>query len=181
MRQFLEWTLESIRAENSDFSWMEEFRYDWTPLMGSLLSKLMAGQSVLLLADERREWFLEYIAYSVNDPRKGRPFVPFFRLDSLVADRSLLERSESVELIEDMLNISFPLGYIVWYIGEGDHYLSRFASRRDDAFLWLMDEQMPGAFTLRGGDPLLDMKLIQLYRLFDKSMEAVMFGEIELD
>ena len=80
-----------------------------------------------------------------------------------------------------MLEISYPNGYYIWYIGKGDHPFTKIAYRNDDNFLWLMDEEAQNSFHLRGADPILDIKLLQLYKLFDETLSAVLFGELELE
>ena len=46
--------------------------------------------------------------------------------------------------------------------------------------MWIMDENYPNALSMRSYDPLIDIKLLQLYRLFDKTLSAVLFGEIDV-
>ena len=43
-----------------------------------------------------------------------------------------------------------------------------------------IDEEYLNAFNLKSYDKLLDVKLIQLYKLFNLSLNAAIFGEIEL-
>jgi len=43
-----------------------------------------------------------------------------------------------------------------------------------------MDEEMTNSFTLRSYDELIDIKLLQLFRLFDKTISAALFAEIDL-
>jgi hypothetical protein len=43
-----------------------------------------------------------------------------------------------------------------------------------------MDESFQNALRLRSFDPLIDIKLLQLYRLFDKTLGALLFGEIDV-
>ncbi len=181
MRQLLDWTLEAIRNESSDFSWMEEFRFEWTPLTKSFVSRVIEGQSVIIMSDKKREWFKRYILSSVNDSTNQRPFLPFFDINGIYSEMDLLIRSEDMDILEDMLSISFPNGYFLWYIGDGEHRDSKFAFRSNDNYLWLIDKELPESFRLSGTDPLLDIKLIQLYRLLDKTIEATLFSEIDID
>ncbi|RUM69189.1 MAG: hypothetical protein DSZ08_06880 [Sulfurovum sp.] len=51
MQQLLKWTLDTIREEESCFSWMEEYRYEWTPLVKSAISQVMEGKTVLIIAE----------------------------------------------------------------------------------------------------------------------------------
>ena len=43
----------------------------------------------------------------------------------------------------------------------------------------MFDEDFNNAFTLKSYDKTLDIKLLQLYRLFDSSLNATMFGEVD--
>jgi len=181
MRQLLDWTLETIRAERSDFSWMEEFRFDWTPLVKSAVSRILEGQTVLLLTDSRREWFARYLLDALNHPECRRPFFPIYPLRAIFPNLETIENTQEIELLEDMLEISFPQGYFFWYIGEGGHPHTKLAYRSEENFLWLLDEQVPGSFPFRSRDPLLEIKMLQLYRLFDRTLEAALFNEIDLD
>ena len=72
MQQLLKWTLETIREEESCFSWMEEHRYEWAPLVKSAVSQSIEGKTVLVVTDESRRWFGKYILHSINDLQKNR-------------------------------------------------------------------------------------------------------------
>ncbi len=181
MQQLLDWTLSAIRDERSDFSWMEERRFDWTPLVNSAVSRIVEGQTVLILTDERRRWFGQYILGTVNLPERKRPFLPFYPLLELFPNLRRIDGAQEIQLMEDMLEISYPGGYFLWYIGEGDPLYTKLAYRNDENFLWLLDDQVPGSFSLSGSDPLLDIKLLQLYRLFDRTLEAALFSQVSLD
>ncbi len=180
MPSLLEWTLEKIRETPSDFSWMEERRYTWIPLLESVLQRLLLGQSILILTDPKRRWFEQYILNTANDPTRDRPFLPIQPLRAVLTDLAMIDTNMRLTLVEDMLDITYPQGYLIWYIGEGGHPYTKLAYRQEDNFLWLMDEEMAGSFQLRGNDPLLDIKLLQLFRLFDQSVDAALFGQVEL-
>ncbi|WP_457605649.1 HobA family DNA replication regulator [Nitratifractor sp.] len=181
MQALLDWTLKTIRAERSDFSWMEERRFDWTPLVCSAVGKILEGQTVLILTDEKRRWFGRYILGAVNKVEHRRPFFPFYPMEAIFSNLSQIENTHDIELLEDMLSISFPGGYFLWYIGEGDSRGTKLAYRSEENYLWLLDEQLPGSFTLSSSDPLLDIKLLQLYKLFDRTLEAILFNEVSPD
>jgi hypothetical protein len=83
--------------------------------------------------------------------------------------------------MEDMLDISFPGGYFIWYIGDSAYNYTKIAYHNDENFLWVMNDEVPNSFPFRDSDPLLDIKLIQLYKLFDQTVEAVLYGEVDLD
>ena len=66
MQQLLKWTLETIREEESCFSWMEEHRYEWAQLVKSATFQVLEGKTVLVLTDESLKWFGKYILNKVN-------------------------------------------------------------------------------------------------------------------
>lgn len=181
MQQFLNWTLEVIREEDSCFSWMEEHRYEWSPLAKMVLSHILEGKSILVVTDEKRAWFQKYILANINEFSHNRPLLPFYSLLGCVPQLATVTTTSELELVEDMLDISFPHGYTIWYIGKGDDAYSKLAYRKDENFLWMMDAEVQNSFFFRGSDPLLDIKLLQLYKLFDRSLSATLFGEIELE
>jgi len=180
MQQLLDWTLQAIRAERSDFSWMEELRFDWTPLVSDVVEKIIEGQTVLLLTDKEREWFLRYILNRVNHPSNNRPFFPIYPLKSLFFNLPKLKSDRDLDILEDMLDISFPRSYLIWYIGKGDTLEARIAKRAKSNFLWLFDDESAKALKFNSNDALLDIKLLQLYKLFDMTLEASLFNEITL-
>ncbi|RLA66654.1 MAG: hypothetical protein DRQ78_03835 [Epsilonproteobacteria bacterium] len=181
MQQLLKWTLDTIREEESSFSWMEEHRYEWSPLIKSSIAQVIEGKTVLIVTDESRKWFAKYILNSINDLSKHRPLLPFYQLTECFPNLHDINTTQNIQLLEDMLDISYPNGYYIWYIGKGDHPYTKLACRSDDNFLWLMDEEVQNSFALRSTDTLLDIKLIQLFKLFDKTLSAALFGELDLD
>ena len=181
MQQLLKWTLETIREEESAFSWMEEHRFAWAPLVNNAVSQILEGKTVLILTDESRNWFGKYILNKINELEKNRPLLPFYQLGECFPSLQAIKSAEDIQLLEDMLDISYPNGYYIWYIGKGDHPYTKIAYRNDDNFLWLMDEEAQNSFHLRGSDKLLDIKLLQLYKLFDDTLSSALFGELELD
>jgi len=181
MQKLLKWTLETIREEESCFSWMEEYRYEWAPLVKSAVAQSVEGKAVLIVTDESRKWFGKYILNAVNDLRKNRPLLPFYQLSECFPNLSRLTSTSDMQLLEDMLEISYPNGYYIWYIGKGDHPYTKMAYRCENSFLWVLDEEVQNSFALRSSDPLLDIKLLQLYKLFDQTLSVTLFGELDLE
>lgn len=181
MTPILNWTLDSIREEDSSFSWMEECRYDWVPVVLNAVNKIVEGQTVLLLTDLKRAWYAKYIAAKINASEQERPFLPIYTLKSMFPDLDKMRSSQELDLLEDMLEISYPNGYFIWYIGSADSPYSKFAFRDDGNLLWVIDGDVPDSFYLRAGNSSLDIKLIQLFKLFNKTINAGLFGEIDLD
>ncbi len=178
--EFDRWTLNAIRYDETMMSWMEERRYDWVPLASAAIEKILSGHSVVVVTDGEREWFGEYILYALNRPDRKRPMIPVYLLKNMVPYLDSLKKSEDIDLLYDMLSLSFKEEYFFWYIGRADSPRSSIAKRKEDSFLWIMDEQMQNNFYLKSFDDLLDMKLFQLFRLFDRSLEAALFGEVDL-
>ncbi|MBE0492080.1 MAG: HobA family DNA replication regulator [Sulfurospirillum sp.] len=180
MQDFLKWTLDTIRKDDSMMSWMEEKRFEWVPLASAMLKKIMQAQSVILVTDMQREWFCEYILKSINKSNNNRPLLPFLSLKSLFPNFESIKTKEDIELLENMLAHAFPNGYNFFYIGKGNDSRMQIAKRSDDSFMWVLDEQLQNSFYLSSNDDLLDIKLIQLFRLLDKSIDAVLFAEVSL-
>jgi len=181
MQQLLKWTLDTIREEESSFSWMEEYRYEWAPLVKSAVSQTIEGKTALIITDEPRQWFGNYILNNINDLNKNRPLLPFYLLAGCFPSLQNIHSTQSLELFEDMLDISYPNGYYIWYIGKGDHPYTKLSYRNDDSFLWILDEEVQNSFTLRSSDTLLDIKLLQMYKLFDSTLSASLFGDLDLE
>lgn len=181
MKQFLKWTLDTIREEESSFSWMEEYRYEWAPLAKSAVFQSVEGKTALIVTDESHAWFAQYILNNINSLKKNRPLLPFYILGSCFPHLGEMKTTEELQLLEDMLDISYPNGYYIWYIGKGSHPYTKFAYRQDDSFLWIMDEEVQNSFTLRSTDKLLDIKLLQLFKLFDTTLSAALYGDLDLE
>ncbi len=180
MQKLLNWTLEMIRKEESGFSWMEEYRYDWAPLVKNAVSKIIEGQTVLLLTDSEHRWFGRYVTTKINLPEHNRPFFPIYPLTRIFPNLSSVVSTQEIEALEDMLDISFANGYFIWYIGKADHSYTKLVYHNEDNLLWVVDEQVQNSFLLRGKDESRDIKLLQLYKLFNKTIDAVLCGDLEL-
>lgn len=63
-------------------------------------------------------------------------------------------------------------------MGKGNDIRMQIAKRKDDSFMWVFDEHLQNSFYLSSYDDLLDIKLIQLFRLLDKSIDALLFAEV---
>ena len=173
-------TLDLIRSDSAAMSWMEERRHDWTPVAQSVLEKIVEGFSVVLVTDSKREWLSRYIMSYINDPLKNRPIVPIFELSSLLPNYKDFVDSGDFEMVNDMLSISLNGNYLFWYIGRANIKIASILKNQPDNFLWLFDEDRQNSFFLRSADTLLDIKLLHLVRIFEKTLDAVMVGEIEL-
>jgi len=178
---FDQWTLQTIRNDKSMMNWLEERRYEWLPLASDALKRIVEGYTILFLTDQERQWYSEYVISSVNKPLKNRPFIPIYDLKKMAPAVEELKNSQDIELFFDMLSISFSDHYFIWYVGKSTSPMVKIAKKRDDSFLWIMDEDMQNNFTLKSYDELLDIKLLQLFKLFDKSIDAIIFKEAEFE
>lgn len=178
--EFIKWTLEAIRDEGSLMSWMEERRVEWAPLLSLRIKYLFEGSTFILICDEEREWFENYFLRNINRRGNSRPILPFVSLKALYPLVTDINSKEEISLLEDMLSIAFPNGFIYFYIGKSSSKLSQIAKSKDDSYMWLFDEQAGNSFYLNSNDELLDIKLLTLFRLFDKSIDAVMFNKVEI-
>ena len=181
MQKFLQWTLETIREDESLMSWMEEKRFEWVPLASSALKSILLGHTFIILTDKKREWFGKYLSQSLNSFEKNRPLLPIINFDELCINIDEANSKEKIDMIEDMLSISFPNGYTFFYIGQSNSQRAKIVKHSEKSFLWVMDEQLQNSFYLNSNDELLDIKLIQLTRLFEKSINAVLFNELTME
>ncbi|MBK1993598.1 hypothetical protein FSE90_04950, partial [Campylobacter novaezeelandiae] len=67
-----------------------------------------------------------------------------------------------------------------FYIGSTTDKKSLIAKSKDDSLLWLFDEQLQNSFYLNSKDKDLDAKLISLFKLFDSSLDAILFSKVIL-
>ncbi|MGX2983773.1 HobA family DNA replication regulator [Helicobacter sp. 23-1045] len=174
--RFANWTLGVLRKENTlALSWLEEIRYEWCKVAYHFIDSVIhKGSSIILCTDSKREWFGRYILQHINIA-KSRPLLPIFYINSVVENSVDL----NTQLMEDMFNIAFK-NHIVWYIGRTDNRLSTLAIEHQNSFIWAFDSNLHTAFHLDSA-PGVDIKLLQLYDLLDKSIDAIMFGEINYE
>jgi len=176
-KELIDWTRNYIRQVHP-MSWMEERIFEWGPIATNALQKIVEGKTILLLTDEDYNWLEEYIIKKLNDPSLNRPMLPIYPLKRIYANLDGIKNSTDIEIMQDMLSISFESGYFIWYIGKSDHRYTRIAFRDEENFLWVFNDEIQSAFTLKSYDKDCDIKLLELIRLFNSSIDAVLFGEI---
>jgi len=182
MQEFTNWTVQTIRDDRLIGSWMEERKFDWIPIVSKIIRNVVEkNKSVLVITDDDRDWFLSYCLNKLNSSKNNRPLLPFYDFNNFIKDSDKIITDNDIELIKDLLDISFPNGYIFWYIGRGQHKKSILAKISKNSFLWLFDENRQNSFNLNSEDETLDMKLLQLYRLFDKTLNAALFAQIDVN
>jgi len=182
MQEFLNWTLKAIRDDNLvNASWLEEKKFEWTPMVAKSITNIINnGCSVIILSDTDRKWFLEYIISNINSSKNARPFLPFYDFKSFSKQIKSIQSERDADNIKDMLNISFPNGYIFWYIGKGQDPIATIAKISKNSFMWLIDENRQNTFSLKSDD-FLDYKLLQMFKLFNKTLSAALFAQIDVN
>jgi hypothetical protein len=175
---FSGWTLNAIREEGSSFSWMEELRFNWIPQTKNSISKILNGYSVIIITDNDFDWFSEYILNRLNRIEKNRPFIPIYKLDNLFPSLYHLKDASEFDILSDMLDISFVNGYVFWYIGCGNHKIYEYIEQDKTSLIWRLNQDIEGIFSLNKSDPLIDIKLIQSFKLFERAIDAALIGEI---
>ena len=181
MTNFESWTLETIRSEGAALSWLEESRFEWLPATQNAIAQILDSKTIVLIIDKEYVWLDKYITSSLNKASHGRPLIPIVSIDSIYPQYSEIIGGEMIDMFEDMLSLSYKDEYFFWYIGRGECKRSDIAKRSDKSYLWIMDENFQNAMTLKSYDKHLDIKLLQLYQLFDESLSAVLFGETDFD
>lgn len=186
------WLKEAIIQEDNKgimSGWLLEQRLGLASIFHRVLVHILNGGSLIMLTDSQRQWFSKYVTQNINLPSKTRPFFPIFEIESLgfMIDMNLNYDNtpgRHFGAINKMLERSFDKNYMLWYVGKktirGDFALSFMSN---ESFIWLIDGQDMPTKTIRLSslDELLDYKLLQLYKLFEKALCATVFGQISLE
>jgi hypothetical protein len=180
-QDFAQWTLDAIREEGGSLSRLEEQRFEWTPTTEKALEQILSGKTIILVTDEKRKWLESYILTSINSLNmQERPLLPILSIDSIYSHYNSVSNGEMIDIVDDMIALSYKEDYFFWYIGKGDDKRSDIAKRRDNSYFWIFDESFNNSFMLKSFDSHLDIKLLQLFRLFNLSLNAALFGEVDV-
>ncbi len=180
MPDFAQWSLDAIREEGGSLSWLEEQRFDWTITTSHALEQILEGKTIILITDEKRKWFESYILSSINSELSSRPLIPIISIDSLYTHYNSVNSGEKIDVLDDMISLAYKDNYLFFYIGRGDNKRADIAKRRDNSCFCIFDEDYHNAFKMNSYDSHLDIKLLQLYKLFNASLNAAMFGEVDV-
>lgn len=88
--------------------------------------------------------------------------------------------SDNLKLTEGMLDMAYR-DYAFFYIGKREGLRAELAISNENSFLWLLDESLSHAFTLESYNAMLDFRLLQLYKIFDQTLSAMISGKISLE
>lgn len=182
LQEFLNWTVDTIREDKLLSPWLEEKKFEWAPLVSKNITNILdKSYSILIITDKEREWFLNYILSNINSSKLNRPFLPFYDFSSFYKNLDQIKSEDDISNIKDMLKISFPNGYCFWYIGKSQDNRSTLAKITKSSFLWICDEERQGSINLKSNDDGLDMKLLQMFRLYNKTISAALFANINVE
>ena len=181
MQSLSSFTLDLIREYGANLSWMEERRFDWIGVLSPMLHRVVDAKTILVITDKDRGWLNNYIITTLNRSFLDRPLLPVLSLETIFPKLDSVRENEHFELLEDMLDLSFPNGYTFFYIGDGRDSRAILPKRDKNSFMWLLDEKSSNGFYLSSKDEFLDQKLLGLVRLLDKSIDAALFQEVDLE
>ena len=182
LQEFLNWTVDIIREDKLLSPWLEEKKFEWAPLVSKNITNILdKSYSILIITDKEREWFLNYILSNINSSKLNRPFLPFYDFSSFYKNLDQIKSEDDISNIKDMLKLSFPNGYCFWYIGKSQDNRSTLAKITKSSFLWIFDEERQGSINLKSNDDGLDMKLLQMFRLYNKTISAALFANINVE
>lgn len=170
---FANWTLELARKDGIAMGWFEERRFDWCQIAYSFTKDIISGNTIIICSDLQKKWFCEYAMQTINI-NTDRPLLPIVSLESMLPR----DTSFDLMLVEDMLNIAFGYKYTIWYIGHVNNKLVKLATNHQSSFIWAFDGNLHTAFNLKSDDINSDIKLLQLFKILNKTIDAIMFDEI---
>jgi hypothetical protein len=164
------------------WSWIEEWRHEWATAVSRTLTRVVGeGAPLVIITDRDREWFAKYLISMLNRADKKRPFLlPFFGAAEFMPHYDRCAAVGDFALVENMLSIAFGERFAYWYVGIADDARAEAPRGRDGSLIWSLGEsgeESLNGFTLFQNDPILDIKLMHLARLFDKTIDAIIFGK----
>lgn len=180
MQEFAQWSLDTLREEGASLSWLEEHRFDWATSTSLALEQILDGKTIILITDNKRKWLENYILTKINAALPQRPILPIVSMDCVFSHYDKTSGGEMIDMLEDMIHLSYKDDYFFWYIGSGGDKRADIAKRKDNSYFWIFDEEYSNSFMLRSYDKNLDIKLLQIYRQFDLSLNAALFGEVDV-
>ena len=180
MQNINDWLLTTIREDEKKgvmSGWIGEKRFLLLPNMARIITHIINGGSLIVLTDNTHQWFGEYITQHINQPHKGRPFFPIVQIAHLhdMIDSNAQGDMKGFKLIDNMLEMMYA-NYKIWYIGKKT-MRANFAKERGDGWYWIFDEND----IFNPTDEYLDYKLLILFKLFDRAIQAAMLNKISLD
>jgi len=180
MKSLSLWMIEFIRGGDY-LGWMEEKRFELVPQIALSLKNIVDEKTIVLVTDKKREWFYRYALSRLNPSTFERPLIPIVGIESLFMDIDTLDNKEKIDILDDMLGTIFDKGFSYFYVGDGDDKRVNIAKSKRDSMLWFFDKRESGALYLDSKESRADIKLLELLGLYESSIEATLFGDIDLE
>ncbi|MBZ7984243.1 HobA family DNA replication regulator [Campylobacter sp. RM12647] len=175
MQDFLSFVKDFIQKKGMLYSWLDSERFKISPLLSSRLSYLLDGKTFIVICDDERTWFEEYFLSLVN-AKSARPLLPFFSLKGFKLDN--YDKNE--DLLDDVLDLAYPNGYIYIYFGKDSSKMAKLAKNRKDSLMFILDEEYDNSFCLKSSDEHLDIKLITIAQLINACLDAIIFAKVKI-
>ena len=72
---------------------------------------------------KKRKWFENYVLSSINNSIIDRPILPIVSIDSIYQHYNNINGGEMIDILDDMISLSYKENYIFWYVGTGESYV----------------------------------------------------------
>ena len=101
LQEFLNWTVDTIREDKLLSPWLEEKKFEWSPLVSKNITNILdKSYSILIITDKEREWFLNYILSNINSSKLNRPFLPFYDFSSFYKNLDQIKSEDDIFIKE---------------------------------------------------------------------------------
>ncbi|BEG56943.1 hypothetical protein NHP21005_06310 [Helicobacter sp. NHP21005] len=149
---------------------------DCTPLLRAT-EHILKGGCVLITTDSQRVWLKTYALTHINT-HPMHPLVPIF--DPLQSFEVYLQQNPDILMVRNTLDLVYQ-NYIFWYVGTSNTEVANLALSVEQSLLWLLDSPKEGAICFESLDPLLDHKLLELYRIFARMVLESLLGRVSFN
>ncbi|CRF45389.1 HobA family DNA replication regulator [Helicobacter heilmannii] len=149
---------------------------DCAPLLRAT-EHILKGGCVLIITDSQRAWLKTYVLAHLNT-HPMHPLIPIF--DPLQGFDIYLQQRPDLSIVRSTLDLVYQ-NYIFWYVGASNTQMAQLALSVEQSLLWFLDNQKEGAMSLESLNPLLDHKLLDLYRLFARMVLESLLGQVSFN
>lgn len=170
--------IKRIIQDDPSFAWLNEQKERVALLFSQNLRSMLDGKAFVIVTDENSEWYEKYFLQKINENTSERPFLPFYSLKNLYSNFANLKSKDEILLVDDLLNLTFANGFIYFYIGAKNSPRFELIRNNENTFLWILGENSDESlFSIGGSGVDLDIKLLKIYEIFDKSVNVSLFDE----
>ncbi|WP_104748544.1 HobA family DNA replication regulator [Helicobacter cetorum] len=181
MTNFYNWLSTFMRDQGEmiaqESGWLELERSFDPNSIAQTISHLLNGGSLLVSTDYSRRWFGKYILSSLNPQGlANRPLLPIIDFNS-----SSFYPKEDANMSLATIELTYQ-NPMFWHIGKIENKeMEKLLLGKSPSLLWLFDELKEDCLLLNEHDPLLDYKLLQLFKLFDNALFCVLHNKVVLE